>query len=143
RRVFAAALLSALGAVPASGQQKGRIVGRVVDAQTGAGISSVTIDVADGAVGTLSGVDGRYVLNDVPAGAVSVRAQSIGYGTKTVTNVRVRPGSTVEQDIALDPAAVELSAIEVTAAAERGSVARALDAQRSAAGIVNAVTAEQ
>jgi outer membrane receptor protein involved in Fe transport len=120
-----------------------RIVGRVVDAQTGAGIPNVAVEVVGVGAGTLSGVDGRYVINSVPAGTVTLRAQSIGYTAKTVTDLQVPPQSAVEQNIVLAAAAVELAAIEVTAAAERGSVTRALDVQRNAAAIVNAVTAEQ
>ncbi|HEX6134379.1 MAG TPA: TonB-dependent receptor [Longimicrobiales bacterium] len=141
--VLLSTALLVLLCAPAAGQDAGRIVGRVIDAQTGAGVSNVTVDVPEGEAGALSGVDGRYVLVNVPAGAVTVRARSIGYGTKAVTGVQVRPGGTVEQDIVLESAAVELMAIEVTAAAERGSVVRALDQQRSAASIVSAVTAEQ
>ncbi|HSJ08836.1 MAG TPA: TonB-dependent receptor, partial [Longimicrobiales bacterium] len=91
----------------------------------------------------LSGVDGRYVISAVPAGTVSLRAQSIGYAAKTVTDVRVVAGAAVEQVLTLESAAVQIEAIQVTAAAERGSVARALDQQRTATGIVNSVTAEQ
>lgn len=145
-RVHAGALLAGVlmfAAMPAAGQDMGRITGRVVDAQTGAGISNVTIEVVSAGVGALTGVDGRYVIDAVPAGAVAIRAQIIGYGTKTVTNVTVRTGVVVEQNLTLDPAALELMAIEVTAAAERGSVSRALDQQRNASAIVNAITAEQ
>jgi hypothetical protein len=139
--VLAAALLFV--SMPVAGQETGRITGRVVDAQTGAGIANVTVEVVAAGVGTLSGVDGRYVIDAVPAGLAAVRAQSIGYGTKTVTSVTVRAGTVVEQNLTLDPAALELMAIEVTAAAERGSVSRALDQQRNASSIVNAITAEQ
>jgi hypothetical protein len=128
---------------PLAAQDSGRIVGRVVDAQSGAGIANVTVEIVDAGVGTLSGVDGRYIIARAPVGVVMLRAQSIGYGMKTITNVSVPAGGSVEQDMTLDAAAVELMAIEVTAAAERGSVSRALDYQRNASSIVNAITAEQ
>lgn len=143
RALLAGVVWAVLLAFPAAGQGSGRIVGRVVDAQTGAGISNVTVEVVDAGVGTLSGVDGRFVLTGARAGAVALRAQSIGYAAKTITNVMVPAGGTAEQNVSLDPAAVALMAIEVTAAAERGSVARALDEQRTASSIMNAITAEQ
>jgi outer membrane receptor for ferrienterochelin and colicin len=130
-------------AAPLDAQTTGRIVGRVIDAQTGSGLANVTIEVVDEGIGTLSGVDGRFVIGGVPAGVVALRAQSIGYGAKSITDVAVRPTGVVEQNITLEPSAVELAAIEVSAAAERGSITRALDAQRTASGIVNAITAEQ
>ena len=128
---------------PLAGQGSGRIVGRVVDAESGAGIANVTVEVLDAGVGALSGVDGRYAIAGAPAGVIALRAQSIGYGTKTITNVAVPAGSTIEQNLTLEQAAVELMAIEVAAAAERGSVARALNEQRNATSIVSAITAEQ
>jgi outer membrane receptor for ferrienterochelin and colicin len=139
------AILTALlvWALPTAAQETGRIVGRIVDAQTGAGLANVNVEVAGAGIAALSGIDGRYVLNNVPAGRQTVRAQTIGYGAKTVTEIVVRAGAAVEQNISLDPSAVELAAIQVTAAAERGSVNRALDMQRNAAGIVNAISAEQ
>src|SRR5688572_28176761 len=70
---------------PTVARSAGRIVGRVVDAQTGSGIVNVTIALVGGGLGTMSGVDGRYVLNSVPAGKVAIRAETIGYATKTIT----------------------------------------------------------
>jgi outer membrane receptor for ferrienterochelin and colicin len=148
---------AALVAVPTEAQQPaprdpaavsspaptGRVIGRVLDAQTGAGLPNVTVEVISSNIRTLSGLDGRYVVNNVPSGDVTLRAQSIGYAAKLVTAVQVRTGSAVELDISLDPSAVELAAIEVTASAERGSVSRALDMQRSATGVTSAISAEQ
>ena len=130
------------GAVRAA-PSTGRVVGRVVDAQTGGGIANVTVEVVGVKVGALSGIDGRYVLNGVPSGKISLRAQSIGYASKTITSVDVPASAAVEQNITLDASAVAIAGIEVTAAAERGSVGRALDMQRTATAIVNSVTAEQ
>jgi hypothetical protein len=121
----------------------GRILGRVVDAATGAGLTAVTVQVVGTPLGTVSGLDGRYIINNVPAGRVALRATSLGYSTKSVTDIEVELGNAVEQNITLQTEAVAISAIEVTAAAERGSLNRALDQQRTASGIVNAVTAEQ
>lgn len=130
-----------------SAQDAGRITGRVIDAETGSGLSAVSIEVIDGngatLTGTISGVDGRYVLSRVTAGVVTLRATTVGYGRKSVSGVNVPGNGSTEQDIVLETQAVRISAIEVTAAAERGSLNRALDQQRTATGIVNSVTAEQ
>jgi hypothetical protein len=121
----------------------GRIVGRVVDAQTGQGLVGVIVQIPNTQLGTLSGVDGRYVLAGVPAGTVSLRLQSLGYGVKLVTDIAVPAAGAIEQNVTLEQQVVELAALEVSAGAERGSVSRALDQQRTATAIVNAVTAEQ
>ncbi len=126
---------------PAAGA--GRIVGRVVDANSGAGISDVQVRVEGTAVGALSGVDGRFAIAGVPAGAVSLQARRIGFQAKTVTGVAVAAGRAVELNVTLAPATVQLAAVSVSATVERGSVNAALNQQRNAVGVVSAVSAEQ
>src|SRR5688572_30988115 len=121
----------------------GRIVGRIVDAETGRGISDAGIQVVGTTMGVMSGVEGRYALGSIPAGTMTLQVRLIGYQPKTVTGLQLDAGATLEQDISLSPATVQLEMTVVTADAERGSVNAALDAQRNATGIVNAVTSEQ
>jgi outer membrane receptor protein involved in Fe transport len=121
----------------------GRITGRVIDAASGVGLAEVTLRVAGTNIGTNSGVDGRFLLVNVPAGAADIQARRIGFAPKTVTDIQVVAGRTVEQNISLTGATVQLEAVTVSATTERGSVSDALDRQRTAAGVVSSVTAEQ
>lgn len=146
RRVFllAVAVLSIpFVAVPAQTPTVGRIVGRVVDAATGTGLPDAGIQVVGTTLGAMAGVDGRFAINGVPAGTVTITVRRIGYAPKTITGIFLDGGRTVEQDVALTAASIELTAQVVTADAERGSVNEALDQQRNAVGIVSAVTQEQ
>lgn len=128
---------------PATTGPIGRIVGRVIDAQTGQGLSNVPIQVVGTRLGTMSGVDGRYTLPRVPAGTVTLHTRLIGYTPKTVTGIMLPADRTVEQNITLDAAAALLATAVVTAESQRGSTAEALNAQKTAIGIVSAVTVEQ
>ncbi len=121
----------------------GRVTGLVLDAETGQPIAGAGVNVVGTTIGTTTGVDGRYNIPRVPAGTVTLQARRIGYAPKTVTGLMLSADGVVEQDITLSTANLELSAVTVSAAAERGTVNAALDAQRTATGIVNAVTAEQ
>ena len=129
--------------LPAQAATTGRIVGRILDAANGAAITDAGIQLVGTTQGTLSGVDGRYTLVGVAPGTVSILVRRIGYAPKTVTGLVVVAGQTLQQDVSLAQATVQLTASVVTAAVERGSVNEALDQQRTATGIVNAVTAEQ
>jgi len=144
---LAPALTALVLGSPASAQEsqpvEGRIVGRVVDTETGRALPGAQVVVDGTTVGVLAGVEGRYILLRVPAGFVDIRAVMIGFATKTITGIAVPPGGTVEVNIALDPTALALDAIVVTAAEERGSVARALDEQRTALNLVSAITSEE
>jgi hypothetical protein len=136
-------LLFAVAPSLAAQAPTGRIVGRIVDAETGRGISDAGIQVVGTTMGVTSGLEGRYALGSIPAGTITLQVRLLGYQPKTVTGLQLDAGATLEQDISLSPATVQLEMTVVTADAERGSVNAALDAQRNATGIVNAVSAEQ
>lgn len=121
----------------------GRIVGKVLDARSGQGLSDVAIQVVGTTTGTSSGLEGRYSLGRVTAGTITLHIRRLGFAPKTVTGIMLDAGGTIEQDIALDPVTVSLETQIVTASVERGSVNAALDKQRTATGVVNSVTREQ
>lgn len=137
---LAAAIAPPLGAqaVPT-----GRIVGRVVDAAQGAPIAGVEVTLVGGPQRVVTALDGRYTIEQVPAGPASLRVRMIGYAAKLVSGIPVPAGSAVNQDVTLEASIVQLEEIAVTSEAERGSVNRALDEQRTAVAIVNSVSAEQ
>ena len=135
-------LLSGLVA-PLSAQGPGRIVGRVVDAAQGSPIAGAQVELIGGDRRVITALDGRYTISGVPAGDAAIRVRMIGYTVKLVSGILVPADAAAEQDVALGAAVVELDEIAVTSEAERGSVTRALDEQRTAVGIVNAVSSEQ
>jgi outer membrane receptor protein involved in Fe transport len=130
-------------ATDAHAQQAGRVVGRIIDAASGQGITGAQVQVVGSALGALAGVDGRFTIVNVPAGALTLQARRLGFTPKTVTGVQLAAGQTVEQSITLTAATVQLDVVTVEASAERGSVSSALDQQRTATGVVNAITSEQ
>lgn len=136
---FSAAALQAQQAAPTTG----RIVGRVLDAASGNGLAAVGIQVVGTTIGTQSGVDGRFTIAGVPAGTVTLTVRRLGYAPKTVTGIFLEAGQTVEQDVTLAEASLQIAAQVVTASAERGSVNEALDAQKNSVNVVSSVTAEQ
>ena len=70
----------------------GRIVGRVIDAASGSGLSDAGIQVVGTTVGTMSGVEGRFTIAAAPAGTVTLLVRRIGYAPKTVTGIFLEPG---------------------------------------------------
>lgn len=121
----------------------GRIVGRVVDAENGRPLPGAQVAVQGTGVGSLAGVDGRYVIVNVPAGERTLVVSYLGYAAKSVTGVQVTGGAAITLDVTLESSAVAVEGITVSAERERGSVSRALDAQRTATGVTSAITAEQ
>lgn len=91
----------------------GAIIGRITDAQTRAPLPAVQVMVSGTDLGTQTDPDGRYRIDDVPAGTVTVVASRIGY-TDESTAVTVTDGEAVTVNLQLRESALELEAIVVT-----------------------------
>ena len=137
----------ALAVTPARAQQQimttGRITGRVIAEQTGRPVERAVVDVAGTSLEGRTDLDGRYYIPSVPVGAQTVEVRQVGFAQKTVINVQITAGETTVLDIALTSAVFSVETITVTAEVERGTVSRALEEQRNALGVVNALSAEQ
>ncbi len=106
RCTFALHITTAMLLVPLSllaQSPTGRIVGRILDAASGHGVTDAGIQVVGTTLGVNSGVEGRYTLTSVPAGTVTIQVRLLGYQPKTVTGLLLAGGATLEQDISAHP----------------------------------------
>lgn len=108
---------AALGiAAPQASAQTGTIVGTVVDAGTGAPLSSAQVHIPALGIGVLSREGGRFVLPGVGAGAHELHVELIGFASFTRTVV-VGADETTTVDARLHSTALELVEIVVTGTA--------------------------
>ncbi len=107
----------------------GTITGQILEEGTGQGMAGVQVMVEGTGIGTVSGSDGSYELDNVPSGEVAVAAEMIGFASQTRT-VQLGAGETVEVDFVLAPEALGLDEIVVTGTAG-GTQRRALGASLS------------
>jgi TonB-linked SusC/RagA family outer membrane protein len=107
-----AAMLVALGAPLglAVAQSTGTIRGTVTDSTNRHGVPGVQVTIIGTTRGTVTNDEGGYTLAAIPAGAVSVRAQRLGYASRTQA-VTVPAGGVVTADFSLHPTATILSAV--------------------------------
>jgi TonB-linked SusC/RagA family outer membrane protein len=98
----------ALSATNAHAQQ-GKITGTVVD-MASTPIPSVQVRVQGLNIGVTADAQGRFVLNNVPAGTVTVVAQRIGY-VMGQSHVTVVAGGTATVSFQLTPAALALDEV--------------------------------
>lgn len=101
--------LGAQNPVPPSGT----ITGRVVDADTQAGVPDVSVIVEGTRRGAVTGADGTFTIGGVPAGAQTVRARRIGYGAPVQT-VNVPNGGSVTAIFAMSKQAAVLEEVVTT-----------------------------
>jgi hypothetical protein len=133
-------VLTAVGEVVAQ-EQVGGVLGRVHDERTSEPLSVVQVYIPSLGVGTLTNLDGRFMLRNVPAGTYEVVVELLGYAKKTVTGVVVQSGSNTSLDILLPPKALELEGITVSVEREQGNASRLLDERRTSSAVTDAVGA--
>ena len=111
------ALATFVAVAPAAAQQTtGKVEGTVSD-QAGVALANAQVFVLGTSFGAVTNEKGYYFINNVPVGSYTLRAQFIGYAPTEVRDVRVSGGQTITQDIKLSPAAIQVSGLTVTAAA--------------------------
>ncbi len=117
KRLLLIIYLLGAAVVPGSvaAQEAGSIAGRVVDAETQAPLSDVTVYIQGQDLGTLTRADGSYLISNVPPGSYVVVFHILGYGTATRPDVIVAPGRSTPIDAQLQVAVVELEGIVVDA----------------------------
>lgn len=114
--VIAAVTLAALVPARAGAQQAGAVRGTVIDAATMRPVVGAQLLVAGTGRGTLSGANGGYLIEGVPAGTVTIRAVVIGYATREA-EVEVGSGETATLDLELSASAIDLEEVVVTGTA--------------------------
>jgi outer membrane cobalamin receptor len=106
-------LASALQVLAGAGEPV--LTGVVRNAETGRPIPHANVMLEETVIGDATDELGRFEIGNIPAGRYLVIVTVIGFGKET-REVVIGEGSSVELDIALRPAAIEIPPVVVTAA---------------------------
>ena len=106
-RALLAVLALACAALPVAAQSNGRISGTVTDKKTGRALAFVNVALTEARLGALSDPNGIFLINNVPAGTYTVRAQFTGYAPQTVAAVVVQVGQTTPLKIGMEEIVVK------------------------------------
>src|SRR5688572_3458035 len=118
---FLPVVLLTLGLATDLSAQTGSIAGAVIDEATRRPLASVQVFIPGTGLGALTNADGRYLLNNVPVGQRTLRAQMIGF-TQVDQTVTVAAAGSATANFGLRQSAIALGEIVVTglgAATER------------------------
>ena len=127
RRWFALSVLVTLvGFSTALGQ--GKLAGRIQDARTGEALIGVNILVPDTQQGTITDVDGNYILLNLRPGEYTIVFSYIGYETRRVEGIRIVTDQTTRYDLGLNDQAI--AGEEVVIQAERPLIQKDLTASK-------------
>lgn len=110
------ALLALLAAAPpAIGQETGTIQGRVTRQGTAEALTRVDVFIPGTGFRTVTGLDGRYVLQGVPTGTQTVAFRQLG-SRPISAEATVASGATVTLDVELVPVPLQLGEMVVQTA---------------------------
>ncbi|MDZ7377809.1 MAG: carboxypeptidase-like regulatory domain-containing protein, partial [candidate division KSB1 bacterium] len=100
-----------------SGQvPKGKIAGKVTDAETKQGLPGANVIIQGTTLGAATGREGEYYILNVPPGTYTLVARMIGYRSVLVRGVTVVVDRTTTIDFTLETTVLEMAPLVVEAA---------------------------
>lgn len=96
-----------------STETTGRVLGRVVDNETGQAIVGAMITANEGRIQAISDDRGGFLLEGVAPGQTALSVEMLGYATRSET-VTIRAGTLHEVEIAIARQAIALAPLEIT-----------------------------
>ena len=131
--VFLLALLSFPGLAAAQVGTTGTITGTVTAQDSKAPVAGVNVFVVGTSRASLTSAEGKFIITGVTPGSHTLRASSIGYGTKD-QEIVVRAGTSQAVNFQLEPEAVALKEIV--------AVGYGTESKRNVTGAVSSVNTE-
>ena len=127
-------LLLLLGASPAWAGTSGKIVGRVLDAETGETLPGANVIVVGTTSGAATDLDGEFLIINIAPGRYRIQVSMLGYQTRIVENVVVQTNLTTRlPDVILFSEAITMNE-EVVVVAQREMITKDMTATQSVIG---------
>ncbi|MBX3146551.1 MAG: TonB-dependent receptor [Gemmatimonadales bacterium] len=124
-----------------SAQTYGQLRGRIITEETRTPLENARIAVIGQSLAITTGVNGQFVLDQVPSGSHTIRISYIGRQPVTRT-VEIRAGETTIADVALGLSVATVADLAVIGSRSM-SQAEALNIQKNAPNIINVVASDQ
>lgn len=120
---------------------KGRVVGTVVDGETGEAILGANVMLRGTSLGAATDLNGAYVIHADP-GTYDLVVSVISYARHTVTGITIRPDESTTIDVVLSPEAIETEEVVVTARMVQNTEATTLLARQRSIAVSDAISTE-
>ena len=95
--------------------QTGNLAGNITDSQTSQPLTGTNISIESTVLGAATGMDGPFVILDIPVGSYNISVEYVGYRKVLKNNVVIRSGKTTILNIEMMEDVLEATGIEVTA----------------------------
>jgi TonB-dependent receptor len=123
--------------------QVGKIAGRVVDAKSGETVIGASVVlVGNESIGSITDIDGNYLMENVPIGTHTIACSYLAYSTKKVENITVTSSTVTDVNLTLEEESQQLTEVVVTATAKRESMSSVMLFQKNNVAMADGISAE-
>jgi hypothetical protein len=118
----------------------GTVSGKVSDAESGEIMRGATVQLVDAKKGAYTDVKGTYTIRNITPGKYSLRYNYIGYKVKTVSDVEVIAGQTVQLNVVLESAVKKTEEVVITVRRINDNAAASLAQRKNAAQVSDGIS---
>ncbi len=97
------------------GGTTGKLTGKITDANNGDPLIGANILIEGSGLGAATGLDGRYVILNIPPGTYKIKISYLSYETNLFEDVKIVVDQTTELNAPLKPATITVGEVIVTA----------------------------
>lgn len=132
-----------LSFVKIANAQSGRISGTIIDSKTGETLPGATVLIERTTRGASADFDGKFSINNVPAGKVSLIVSYVSYTTKKIADVTVIANEVTDMTIQLDAStSTDLTEVEVVVTLNKENNTSLVLQQKNNASVSDGISAE-
>jgi len=96
-------------------QTTGKIIGKVIDANTGEGLVAANVIIEETSRGTATDDKGDFNILNIPPGDYTVKIMYMGYKTKRIENVRISVNRTTYLDVDMEESVIQGESVVIQA----------------------------
>lgn len=122
--------------------QTGSISGRIEDAATGETLIGATVLIQGTTKGTVTDVDGNYLLKDITQGTYNLVISYVSY-EQQILRIAVDKGKVVELNIKMATSSVEMDAVKITATKRSDTELSMISTIRGGSILANGISKQQ
>jgi outer membrane receptor for ferrienterochelin and colicin len=123
--------------------QTGIIEGTIKDKKTGETLVGASVTVKGTTTGTITNLNGEFRLLNILPGSLDLQISYISYIPVIIENIKVARGQSVNVDVELDAASVEIDEVEITARRVTHTEVSILTTLRTSQVVVSGVSSQQ
>ncbi len=123
--------------------QTGSIKGRVTDKETGEALPGANVIIRSTAIGAVTDMEGNYIILNVEPGTYVLECSFISFKNASNEDVLVKTGEIRSINFTVEPLAIEIEGVTITARAVRNTENAIVSMQMKSASSVNAISSQE